>query len=76
MRSGNLPANVAPDGSEHTCLTAIGLLFTSDEGGRFLVVADGMPGWMRVSDDEETAQAYLRQCIVVPAAEYAKTLSS
>jgi hypothetical protein len=72
----SLPAGVAPDGSEHTCLTAIGLLFTSDEGGRFLVVADGMPGWMRVSDEEEVVQLYLRQCIVVPAAEYATTLRS
>lgn len=72
----SLPAGVAPDGSEHTCLTAIGLLFTSDEGGRFLVVADGMPGWMRVSDEEEVAQSYLRQCIVVPAAEYATALRS
>lgn len=72
----SLPAGVAPAGSEHTCLTAIGMLFTSDGGGRFLVVADGMPGWMRVSDEEEVVQSYLRQCIVVPAAEYATTLRS
>jgi hypothetical protein len=72
----SLPAGVAPDGSEHTCLTVVGLLFTSDDGGRFLVVADGMPGWMRVSDEEELVQSYLRQCIVVPAAEYATTLRS
>jgi hypothetical protein len=71
----SLPAGVAPDGSEHTCLTAIGLLFTSDDGRRFLVVADGMPGWMRVSDEEEAAQSYLRQCIVVPATEYVAKLS-
>ncbi|WP_439567258.1 hypothetical protein [Sphingopyxis sp.] len=56
----------APVGSEHTCLTDVGLLFTSEEGERFLVVADGMPGCMRVTDDEEVVQAYLRQCIVVP----------
>ncbi|WP_166041354.1 hypothetical protein [Sphingosinicella sp. YJ22] len=72
----SLPAGVAPDGSEHTCLTAIGLLFTSDDGGRFLVVADGMPGWMRVSNEEEVVQSYLRQSIVVPAAEYATALKS
>lgn len=70
----SLPAGVAPDGNEHTCLTAIGLLFTSDDGRRFLVVADGMPGWMRVSDEEEVAQAYLRQCIAIPAAEYVAAL--
>jgi hypothetical protein len=71
---GSLPAGAAPDGSENTCLTAIGLLFTSDDGGRFLVVADGMPGWMRVTDEEDAVQSYLRQCIAVPAAEYAATL--
>ena len=70
----SLPAGAAPNGSEHTCLTAIGLLFTSDDGGRFLVVADGMPGWMRVSSDEEVVQAYLRQCVIVPVSEYAATL--
>lgn len=72
----SLPAGVAPDGSEHTCVTAVGLLFTADDGGRFLLVADGMPGWMRVSDEEEVVQSYLRQCIVVPAAEYATALGS
>lgn len=66
----SLAPGLAPDGSEHTCLTAIGLLFTGDDGGRLLIVADGMPGWMRVSDEEEVVQSYLRQCIVVPAAEY------
>lgn len=72
----DLPAGVAPEGSEHTCLTAVGLLFTSDDGRRFLIVADGAPGWMRVSDEEDAAQSYLRQCIAVPAGEYAMTLRS
>lgn len=71
---GRLPAGAAPDGSEHTCLTAIGLLFTSDDGRRFLVVADGMPGLMRVSNDEEVVQTYVRQCVIVPVSEYAATL--
>ncbi|HET6407091.1 MAG TPA: hypothetical protein VFG14_04360 [Chthoniobacteraceae bacterium] len=72
----SLPPGVAPAGSEHTCLTAIGLLFTSDDGGRFLVVSDGMPGWMRVSNEEEVVQSYLRECVVVPAAAYTTTLRS
>jgi hypothetical protein len=64
----------APARSEETCLTAIGLLFTSDDGRRFLVAADGMPGWMRVTDEEEAAQDYLRHCIVVPATDYVSVL--
>ena len=71
----SLPAGVAPEGSEQTCLTDIGLLFTSDEGKRFLIVADGMPGWMRVTDEEDAVQDYLRQCIVIPVEEYAVTQS-
>jgi hypothetical protein len=70
----SLPAGVAPAGSEHTCLTASGLLFTSDDGRRFLVVADGMPGMMRVTDQEDVVQSYLRQCIAVPASEYVAKL--
>lgn len=64
----------APVGSEQTCLTAMGLLFTSETGARFLVVADGMPGCMKVTDDEEVVQSYLRRCIVVPASEYVSAL--
>lgn len=69
-----VPAGVAPEGSEQTCLTAIGLLFTSEGGKRLLIVADGMPGSMKVTDEEDAVQDYLRQCIVVPAEEYANTL--
>lgn len=71
----SLAPGEAPAGSEHTCLTAMGLLFTSEESERFLIVADGMPGFMKVTQDEEVVQSYLRQCIVVPATEYAFSLS-
>lgn len=70
----SLPAGQSPVGSEHTCITAMGLLFTSDEGARFLVVADGMPGCMRVTKDEDDVQSYLRQCIAVPAIDYVSAL--
>jgi hypothetical protein len=65
----DLPRGEAPGGSEHHCLTAIGLLFTADDGRRFLIAADGMPGFMRVTDEEEVVQAYLRQCIADPATD-------
>ncbi|HEV2080514.1 MAG TPA: hypothetical protein VGR19_11550 [Allosphingosinicella sp.] len=64
----------APPESEHHCLTAMGMLFTSEDGRRLLVVADGMPGSMQVTDDEDAAHAYQRQCIVVPAEEYVSVL--
>jgi hypothetical protein len=70
----SLPAGVAPAGSEHTCLTASGLLFSSDDGRRLLVVADGMPGMMRVTDQEDVVQSYLRQCVAVPASDYVANL--
>ena len=60
----------APSGSVHTCLTASGLLFTSDKDARLLLVADGTPGFMRVTTDQEAVQSYLRQCIAVPVSEY------
>ena len=69
-----IPAGIAAPGSEESCLTAMGLLFTSGDGRRFLLVTDGMPGSMRVTDEEEAVQSYLRQCIVTPAEEYASTL--
>ena len=56
----SLPAGVPPAGSEHTCLTASGLPFSSDDGRRFLILADGMPGMMRVTDQEDFVQSYLR----------------
>lgn len=55
-----------PVGSEHVCLADVGLLFTSQEGARLLIVADGTPGCMKVTNDEEVVQSYLRRCIVVP----------
>lgn len=64
----------APPGSEHICLTAIGLLFTSEDGRRFLIASDGMPGFMKVTHEGDVVQSYLRQCIVVPAADYVSGL--
>jgi hypothetical protein len=33
-----------------------------------------MPGMMRVTDQEDVVQSYLRQCIAVPASEYVAKL--
>jgi len=70
----SLGPDEAPAGSEHSCLTAIGLLFTSHDGRRLLIVADGMPGLMRVTNEEEIVQSYLRQCIAVSASDYLASL--
>jgi hypothetical protein len=70
----NLGQGQAPQHSEHSCTATIGLLFTSDDGRRLLIVSDGMPGFMRVTDEEDVTQAYLRTCEVVPAPEYARRL--
>jgi hypothetical protein len=73
----SLPRATAPPGSENSCLTAMGLLFTSlDDGRRILITADGMPGLMRVTDDEDVVQSHLQQCICVPVEEYVTAIGT
>ncbi|MBB6255030.1 hypothetical protein [Nitrospirillum iridis] len=48
-----------PPGADHTCLVAKGLLFTGDDGGRFLISQGKMPTYLLVTQDPAKIDAAL-----------------
>lgn len=71
----NLPPGVVPQGTEHACLVALGLLFSFADGDRLLIAtADWPPATLTTSYDPERIDAFLEPCFRIDARRYAETM--
>ena len=72
----NLGPGELPPGTEHSCLVALGLLFTGETGDRMLFAADDTPLNLLVAHETSEIDEYLRPCFVQSIDEYARAFRS